>query len=83
MNVGSNTDMASTLSPRRSSMNEKRVSFDIEDSFNGGLKDSNTDYVDKHKPGFSSSKNSIVVSDVLKTLFFILVWYTFSTFLTL
>ncbi|KAL7606976.1 probable sugar phosphate/phosphate translocator At1g06470 [Lactuca sativa] len=83
MNGGSNAELASTLSPRRSNINEKRVSFDIEDDFDGGLKNSNTDYVDKHKPSFSSSKNPIVIADILKTLFLILVWYTFSTFLTL
>lgn len=30
-----------------------------------------------------ASKQAISPADVLKTLFFILVWYTFSTFLTL
>lgn len=30
-----------------------------------------------------ASKDAISPADILKTLFFILVWYTFSTFLTL
>lgn len=30
-----------------------------------------------------STKSPVSAADVLKTLFFILVWYTFSTFLTL
>ncbi|KAJ9563611.1 hypothetical protein OSB04_008771 [Centaurea solstitialis] len=78
MNGSSNAETGSTLSPRRANGKEKSVSFDIE-------KDEypHTDYVDKHKDVLESSKNPIVVADVLKTLFFILVWYTFSTFLTL
>lgn len=31
----------------------------------------------------SNTKNSFNAADILKTLFFILMWYTFSTFLTL
>lgn len=83
MNGNSNTELASTLSPRRSNINEKRVSFDIENDSDEGLKYQNTDYEDNHKPVLSTSKNPIFIADVLKTLFFILVWYTFSTFLTL
>ncbi|KAE8694099.1 putative sugar phosphate/phosphate translocator [Hibiscus syriacus] len=33
--------------------------------------------------GMKTSRNSVSTADVLRTLFFILVWYTFSTFLTL
>ncbi|KAI3796329.1 hypothetical protein L1987_38997 [Smallanthus sonchifolius] len=83
MNGGSSTEMVSTASPRRTNTNEKRVSFDIEDDFNGGLKYSDSDFVDSNKDVLASSKNPIIVADILKTLFFILVWYTFSTFLTL
>ncbi|KAI3744146.1 hypothetical protein L1987_57222 [Smallanthus sonchifolius] len=83
MNGGSSTEMVSAASPRRISTNEKRVSFDIENDSNGVLKYSNSDFVDSNKDVLASSKNPIIVADILKTLFFILVWYTFSTFLTL
>ncbi|XP_076938745.1 putative sugar phosphate/phosphate translocator At1g06470 [Bidens hawaiensis] len=72
----SSSEMVSAASPRRINTNEKRVTFDIENDSNGELKYANKDFVD-------SAKNPIVVADILKTLFFILVWYTFSTFLTL
>ena len=39
--------------------------------------------IHNHKPLPQNLKNPISVADVLKTLFFILVWYTFSLFLTL
>ncbi|KVH97544.1 protein of unknown function DUF250 [Cynara cardunculus var. scolymus] len=83
MNGSSNAEMGSTLSPRRANIKEKCASFDIENDSDGGLKYPDTNYVDKHKAVLTSSKNPIVAADVLKTLFFILVWYTFSTFLTL
>ncbi|KAG8386766.1 hypothetical protein BUALT_Bualt03G0183100 [Buddleja alternifolia] len=38
---------------------------------------------DYHGASRPNAENSISTADVLKTLFFILVWYTFSTFLTL
>ncbi|XP_071705883.1 probable sugar phosphate/phosphate translocator At1g06470 [Rutidosis leptorrhynchoides] len=78
MNGGSSdTELAPTLSPRRVNVNEKRVSFGIEnDDSNSELKYPNSNYVER-------SKSPIIVADILKTLFLILVWYTFSTFLTL
>jgi solute carrier family 35, member C2 len=82
MNGSSSTELASTLSPRRSNINEKRVSFDIENDSDEGLNYPHTDYTD-NKAALASSKNPVVAADILKTLFFILVWYTFSTFLTL
>nr|GEX94042.1 probable sugar phosphate/phosphate translocator At1g06470 [Tanacetum cinerariifolium] len=81
MNGSSSTELAPALSPRRANINEKRVSFDIENDSDGGSKYPYTNYVD-NKVALASSKNPIVVADILKTLFFILVWYTFSTFLT-
>ncbi|KAI3753822.1 hypothetical protein L2E82_25886 [Cichorium intybus] len=75
MNGNSNTELASTLSPRRSNINEKRVSFDIENDSDEGLKYQNTDYEDNHKHVLSTSQNPIFIADVLKTLFLILVWY--------
>lgn len=53
--------------------NENYASFDIED----------TDLVYKHTNGMSRSENSIAVSNIVKTLFLILMWYIFSTLLTL
>ncbi|KAI3719783.1 hypothetical protein L6452_20688 [Arctium lappa] len=84
MNGSSNAEMGSTLSPRRGNAKEKCASFDIENNdSDGGMKYPDTKYVDKRKAVLESSKNPVVAADVLKTLFFILVWYTFSTFLTL
>ncbi|GAV61056.1 TPT domain-containing protein, partial [Cephalotus follicularis] len=68
--------------------NEKYVTFDIE---NGSAKEESfsnsgtdgTDSIGSHGPSPPNLKSSVSVADVLKTLFFILVWYTCSTFLTL
>ncbi|KAJ0489313.1 hypothetical protein HanHA300_Chr12g0442561 [Helianthus annuus] len=55
-------------SPRRTHTNEKRVSFDIENDTNGGLKYSNTtDFVDRNREVLASNKSPIVVVDILKT----------------
>ncbi|KAK1425437.1 hypothetical protein QVD17_20789 [Tagetes erecta] len=83
MSGSSITEMSSAASPRRTHANEKRVSFDIENDCNGGYKNPNSEFIDSHKDVLASSKNPVIVADILKTLFFILVWYTFSTFLTL
>ncbi|KAI7754643.1 hypothetical protein M8C21_021511 [Ambrosia artemisiifolia] len=77
-NGNSHAGMVTTPSPRRGNRNENRASFDIENAYDREL-----NFVYKHKDGLSSSKNPIVVSDVLKTLFLILMWYIFSTLLTL
>lgn len=68
--------------------NGKFVPFDVENGFLrdrgfshtgvGGLNSSA-----KQEMSSPTSKSFISAADVLKTLFFILVWYTFSTFLTL
>ncbi|KAI4306060.1 hypothetical protein L6164_029371 [Bauhinia variegata] len=63
---------------------EKYVSFDIEDGSERrpvGARSSPT--VGSHGSLGKSSSNPVSVADVLKTLFFILVWYIFSLFLTL
>ncbi|KAL2476628.1 putative sugar phosphate/phosphate translocator [Abeliophyllum distichum] len=62
--------------------------FDIENSLKNDQRYSSTgangsDYMNYHGTLRSNSKNSISVAALLKTLFLILVWYTFSTFLTL
>ncbi|XP_071686178.1 probable sugar phosphate/phosphate translocator At1g06470 isoform X2 [Rutidosis leptorrhynchoides] len=57
----------------RGNQNENYASFDIED----------TDLVYKDTDVRSRSENSIAVSDIVKTLFLILMWYIFSTLLTL
>ncbi|MFS7930033.1 hypothetical protein Hanom_Chr04g00339401 [Helianthus anomalus] len=50
----------------------------------GGLKYSNTTtFVDRNREVLASNKSPIIVVDILKTLFFILVWYTFNILLTL
>ncbi|KAD4982890.1 hypothetical protein R6Q59_002547 [Mikania micrantha] len=76
MSGNSFAEMVSTASPRRTNTHDKRVSFGIDNDSNGGLEYPNSD-------DLANSKNPIIVADILKTLFFILVWYTFSTFLTL
>ncbi|XP_073297171.1 probable sugar phosphate/phosphate translocator At1g06470 [Primulina huaijiensis] len=67
--------------------NESYLSFDVENGdaidrrYETGTSDSTRmDYNSTSRP---NTKNPISVVDVLKTLFFILVWYTFSTILTL
>ncbi|OMO61499.1 Drug/metabolite transporter [Corchorus capsularis] len=68
--------------------NGKYAPFDIENESNGDLRLSNTTSDETNSTGSwkastTNSKSSVSSADVLKTLFFILVWYTFSTFLTL
>lgn len=57
------------------------VPFDVESRHPSSPKDLN--HVDYNDTSRKKSENQVSVADVLKTLFFILVWYTFSTFLTL
>ncbi|KAI3696104.1 hypothetical protein L1987_79113 [Smallanthus sonchifolius] len=85
MNGNGHMDMVSPPSPRRGNKNENYASFDIENAYDRDreLGSRYTDFVYKHKDGLSSSKNPIAVSDILKTLFLILMWYIFSTLLTL
>ena len=72
----------------RGNGNDKYVPFDIEDKHereidfsNIGVDGSNSK--GNHETLSPSSNSSIDVVSVLKTLFFILVWYAFSTILTL
>ncbi|KAL3502831.1 hypothetical protein ACH5RR_037280 [Cinchona calisaya] len=68
--------------------NENYVPFDIETgsendeiySDRGDIQSNSINYPEASK---KTSRTVVSVADVLKTLFFILVWYTFSTFLTL
>lgn len=75
------------VSPRgeRIGIEKKHVPFDIEDDVSARDPNfSNGNSVNTHKLSRSDSKKPTVsAADILKTLFFILVWYTFSTFLTL
>lgn len=63
--------------------NEKYVPFDIE---NGSARDTNSVDISmsmgNHEAMLPHFKDPFSVANVLKTLFFILVWYTFSLFLT-
>lgn len=77
INGTGNKNMISTPSPRRENRNENYASFDIENV------STNTNNVNKHRDISSSSRNPIAVSDILKTMFLILMWYFFSTLLTL
>ncbi|CAA0813304.1 Probable sugar phosphate/phosphate translocator [Striga hermonthica] len=78
------TDITSTNGLRN--QNESYVPFDIEDDNTIERYDRTTDglnHIDYNPTCRKTAENVISVADVLKTLFFILVWYTFSTFLTL
>ncbi|KAK9285472.1 hypothetical protein L1049_024666 [Liquidambar formosana] len=86
LNGGSNMDGVSAHVGGNG--NGKYVPFDIENgpereiSFsNIGVDGSNS--MENHEASPSKSQGPFSVANVLKTLFFILVWYTFSTFLTL
>ncbi|KAL0443791.1 UNVERIFIED_CONTAM: putative sugar phosphate/phosphate translocator [Sesamum latifolium] len=85
MEHGGDTDGASTNGLRR--QNESYVPLDIENSHDIDKtytsSTSSYDRVDYNSPFRRNEENPISVSDVLKTLVLILVWYTFSTFLTL
>ncbi|GAA0161295.1 secondary carrier transporter [Lithospermum erythrorhizon] len=64
------------------------VSFDIEnatveDHLYSNTETTSSSYKDYQETSIIKTKNTISVAEVLKTLFFILVWYIFSTFLTL
>ncbi|KAM7497818.1 hypothetical protein LguiA_022232 [Lonicera macranthoides] len=83
-----NMDVVSTLGAGNGS--EKYEPFDIENSseserephFSNMGVDGSSSMI-KDEASLPKSKSPISAADVLKTLFFILVWYTFSTFLTL
>ncbi|CAN4103165.1 unnamed protein product [Withania somnifera] len=67
---------------------DRYVPFDVENGPTSNQTYSNvgregSTYLDHHYASQTISKDVVSVADVLKTLFLILVWYTFSTFLTL
>lgn len=83
MEQGRGSDGASTNGLRNQN---GYLPFDIENRHNSernssGIKDLN--HVDYNDTSSKKMENPVSAADVLKTLFFILVWYTFSTFLTL
>ncbi|XP_022848648.1 probable sugar phosphate/phosphate translocator At1g06470 [Olea europaea var. sylvestris] len=86
MDRSSDVDDASTNDLRNGNKNYEP--FDIENRVKNDHRYSSTGangsgYMDYRGTSRSNSKNSISVADLLQTLFFILMWYTFSTFLTL
>lgn len=82
LNGGDTIDDPST--PVEGNGTKKFVPFDIE---NGSPRKENgvgdSIYTHNHKPLPPTLKDPISAANVLKTLFFILLWYTFSLFLTL
>lgn len=66
---------------------DRYVPFDVENGPRSNQTYSNVreegSTLDHHAASQTISKNVVSVADVLKTLFLVLVWYTFSTFLTL
>ncbi|KAI3457098.1 hypothetical protein Pfo_013761 [Paulownia fortunei] len=83
MELGGDIDGASTNGLKNK--NESYMPFDIENDHETERYTSSTN--DLNHVDYNASRknveNPVIVADVLKTLFFILVWYTFSTFLTL
>ncbi|WVY93493.1 hypothetical protein V8G54_032581 [Vigna mungo] len=68
---------------RRGNGPEKYASFDIEDKSEGGTNGVDSYIsVDVDESLDKSSQNPINLANILKTLFLILMWYTFSLFLT-
>ncbi|XP_027061340.1 probable sugar phosphate/phosphate translocator At1g06470 isoform X2 [Coffea arabica] len=65
--------------------NENYLPFDIESGSGNDqiYSDTEDSHPSNHEASQKTSRAVVSVADVLKTLFFILVWYTFSTFLTL
>lgn len=83
MEHGRGSDEASTNGLRNQN---EYVPFDIENRHasernSSGIK--NLNHVDYNDTSSKKLENPVSAADVLKTLFLILVWYTFSTFLTL
>ncbi|KAL8512587.1 hypothetical protein ACS0TY_018904 [Phlomoides rotata] len=83
MEGGGNNDVASTNGLRNQN---EYMPFDIEDGHDTERltnSENSLSHVNYDDAATKKAKNPLSVADVLKTLFFILVWYTFSTFLTL
>lgn len=74
MELNGNNSMDDVYVNDRIHGSDKIMSFDIEDG-SSNLSNVGVDG--------SDYKSSVSAADVLKTLFFVLMWYTFSTFLTL
>lgn len=69
---------------RRGNGSEKYVPFDIENKSERGMTDVEPSiFVGGDGSLGKDSQNPISLTNIFKTLFFILVWYTFSLFLTL
>ncbi|KAK7305059.1 hypothetical protein VNO77_42958 [Canavalia gladiata] len=69
---------------RRGNGSEKYVSFDIEDKSESGTNGIESYIsVNGDESLGKGSQNPVHTANILKTLFFILLWYTFSLFLTL
>lgn len=83
---GGNTMFDDSIHGKRSG-DEKYVPFDIENGSGREISLSNIGDGPKLSGDIgtlsSHSRSNVSAADVLKTLFFILMWYTFSTFLTL
>lgn len=89
MQLNGGTDMDGVAIHVEGDGNEKYVPFDIENepqretSYSHIGVDGSSFMGGNHEASPSKSKNPVSATSVLKTLFFILVWYTFSTVLTL
>lgn len=84
MEQGGGSDDASTTNGLRNQ--NAYVPFDIENGHDAERYTSRTkdlNHADYNDASRKKVESPVSVADVLKTLFFILVWYTFSTFLTL
>ncbi|XP_059664983.1 probable sugar phosphate/phosphate translocator At1g06470 isoform X1 [Cornus florida] len=86
--MNSDNNMDGVPTPRARKSTENYEPFNIENGHGSDLNfsrigDNGSSSIDNHDASSPNCKSSIPVADVLKTLFFILVWYTFSTFLTL
>lgn len=83
MEGGGNNDVVSTTGLRNQN---DYTPFDIEDGHDTERLTSSVNglnHVNYDNASTKKAKNPLSVADVLKTLFFVLVWYMFSTFLTL
>ncbi|CAL0310934.1 unnamed protein product [Lupinus luteus] len=68
---------------RRGNGSQKYVPFDVENKYEMGTNGDPNIYVGGDGSSGKGSQNPISVADILKTLFLVLMWYTFSLFLTL
>lgn len=83
MEGGGNNDVASANGLRNQT---EYIPFDIEDGHDTERQTSSENSLNHGNyddASMKKAKDPLSIADVLKTLFFILVWYMFSTFLTL